>query len=140
MKKSFIKTTLALGLSVMSLGVLTTTTLIANAETTSEATEQAIEDVRTTSLQDVKDSLNDLLGKAENDITKEDIAKVQEKLNVAIESNLPKVGDGVAEVCNYMELQQANKEMEEFEKYIDSIDLSEYQPMSEEELNSLLNQ
>lgn len=129
-------------IGALTLTILGGSTLVANAQANqgSEESRQALEDTREISLQDVKESLQDLIGKAESEeITTEDLEVVNQKLSVATENYLPKVGDGVEEVCNYIELQKANAEMEEFQKYLDTIDTTKYQPISQEELEQLLN-
>ena len=139
MKKSFIKTTLAIGLGVFSIVGLGVTPIVANAQSNSATTGQSLEENRAISLEEVKQSLQDLIGKAESDtITKEDLEVVNEKLSIATENYLPKVGDGVEDVCNYLEIQKANADMKEFEKYLGTISVEDYQPISEEELNKIL--
>lgn len=130
-------------IGALTLTILGGSTLVANAQANqgiSKESRQALEYTREISLQEVKESLQDLIGKSESEeITKEDLEVVNEKLSIATESWLPKVGDGVEEVCNYIELQKANAEMEEFQKYLDTIDTTKYQPISQEELEQLLN-
>lgn len=54
------------------------------------------------------------------ELTIEDLEVIQQDLSKAIESHPPAVGDGVEEVCTYFELQKANKDMEEFKKYLET--------------------
>ena len=137
MKRSFIKTTLTIGLGVFSIGALGVTPIVANAQSNLEATETTLEQERATTMEKLKQTL---LGATEKEeLTIEDLNLIQKDLSKAIESHLPAIGDNVEDVCNYIELQKANKEIEEFGKYVDSIDLEQYQPMSQEELEQLLN-
>ena len=137
MKRSFIKTTLVIALTVISIGVLGVTPIVANAQSNLEATETTLEQERATTMEKLKQTL---LGATEKEeLTMEDLNLIQEDLSKAIESHLPSIGDGVEEVCNYIELQKANAEMEEFQKYLDTIDTTKYQPISQEELEQLLN-
>lgn len=138
MKKSII----AILSMVLVVGILIRGTVV-NAQTTN--TQEVNKNEITNNVeQETIDKLNEMYEKVNSgeltyDEQKEVISELKEIMPELIEANLPKVGDGVEEVCNYIELQKANAEMEEFQKYLDTIDTTKYMPMSEEELNNLLN-
>ena len=134
MKRSFIKPTLAIALSMVCLGG---SIAYASIQSNSATTETTLEQERANTLQQLKESLTRATEKEE--LTMEDLELIQKDLSKAIESHHPGIGDGVEEVCNYIELQKANAEMEEFQKYLDTIDTTKYQPISQEELEQLLN-
>lgn len=134
MKRSFIKPTLAIALSMVCLGG---SIAYASIQSNSATTETTLEQERATTMEKLKQTL---LGATEKEeLTMEDLELIQKDLSKAIESHLPAIGDNVEDVCNYIELQKANKEIEEFGKYVDSIDVDQYKPMSQEELEQLLN-
>lgn len=107
MKRSFIRTTLVIALGVISIGALGVTLIVANAQSNLEATETTLEQERATTMDKLKQTL---LGLTEKEwLTIEDLNLIQQDLSKAIESHLPSIGDNVEDVCNYIELQKANK-------------------------------
>ena len=136
MKRSFIKTTLVIALGVISIGALGVTPIVANAQSNLEATETTLEQERATTMEKLKQTL---LGATEKEeLTIEDLNLIQKDLSKAIETHQPSIGDNVEDVLMYMELQKANQEIEDFGKYVDSINVEDYTPMTEEELNKIL--
>lgn len=141
MKKSFSNLSLLVLLGVASIVGLGATTLIVSDETnnTITTTAQAIEvNSIVEDIQEMYEKLNSQeISKEEQ---KEMVEYLKENLPTLIKANEPQIGDGVNEVSVWLELMEANKQIEGFGTYIDSIDLEQYQPMSQEELNALFNQ
>ena len=133
MKRSFIKTTLVIALSMVCLGG---SIAYASIQSNLEATETTLEQERATTMEKLKQTL---LGATEKEeLTIEDLNLIQKDLSKAIETHQPSIGDNVEDVLMYMELQKANQEIEDFGKYVDSINVEDYTPMTEEELNKIL--
>lgn len=73
----------------------------------------------------------------------EDVSKDLEELKVElpllINENKIEVGNNVDDVCNWIELIKANKDAESLQECIENIDVNEYMPLSNEELEALIN-
>lgn len=119
--------------SLVGATILGGSNLIASAttETTQDTTNTNTQQTSMEQLQSIQDKLNDGVD------DKVVIEELKVLLPQLIKENEPVIGSNVEQVGLWLQLQQAEKDIEEFGSYINTIDLEKYQPMSEEELKSI---
>lgn len=140
MKKLFVNLSLLVALGVATIGGIGATTLVANAET-KKITTTTRQDIEVNSIVEDILEMYDKLNSQE--VTKEEQKEMaqylKENLPTLIKGNEPVVGDGIDQVSVWLELMEANKQVEQFGRYLDTIDLEQYQPITDSELEALLN-
>lgn len=150
MRTNFIKNTLAIALSIICLGgSLAYASTKVNAQDNNiniEAIQEVSkEEVGFEASQEQIDKLNELYEKVNNnDLTLEEqkavVSEIQEMMPEILKANDIKIGDTTTDVCNYLELAKANQEMKEFQRYLDTINVEQYQPMSQEQLEGIVGE